>query len=139
MPGDNYPERTLPLWHHLSSTFPTVDEHQLMQSDACVAAVHHFLVEQLIAHRADQKSSLSTVELSADAIRKYLSLTSSRVRFSPRDDSGRPVDELRCRLARASPHGITRRASRASQNGAPVWITGMAFLCTGRTTLFGWS
>ena len=38
--GSNVHQGTLPLRNHLPSTFPTMDEHQLMQSDGRVAAVH---------------------------------------------------------------------------------------------------
>jgi hypothetical protein len=44
-----------------------MDKHQLMQSEARVAAVHHFLVKQLFAHRAEEKSPLSTVGLTDQA------------------------------------------------------------------------
>jgi hypothetical protein len=65
--GDVY-QGALSLWHHLPSAFSTMDKHQLMQFEACVAAVHHFLVKQLSAHRAGQKSLLSTVGLTDQAI-----------------------------------------------------------------------
>ena len=66
--GGDVHQGALPLRHHLPSTFPTMDEHQLVQSEVCVAAVHYFLVKQLFAHRAGQKSLLSTVGLTDRAI-----------------------------------------------------------------------
>ena len=69
--GDVY-QGALPLRYRLPSTFPAVDEHQLMQSKVCVAADRHFLVKQLLAHPGEQKTLLSTVGLSAEASRKVV-------------------------------------------------------------------